>query len=540
MRKPQYNQIYGVVEGSIPVTETGGAPTTEDVYTVECTTGGVSATAQVTITSNLADNVVAGVVTSGVPVNLGVAGGTLTLTFEYLHSGDRFVVRTHATGEIDFCEIHIGDNWEGAVIPIAVNPDGELRVNLEVSDIEIGAVEIKDADSDNRADVHDADTARATTTHVLAVQNIDAEGHVPDWSDLDDARIATEASQAALEIMDDWDELDRAKVNPVVGQAGVSAGTGIIDASTQRVTVATDDTNLSAIKTAIELLDDLQGALKSIDTDELITRITDSAGVEINPAKEDGNLAAILAAFEAGMAIPDVTHRSPKDFTATYTSSTTFKLAGLSLVISIDPQIVFVLQTKADNTSKLWLHGINCTLTEVGGVVTIHEAGTPFVVGDQYVVGIMDQDKGYDSTQDAYKSLEQSPAKDWWTDFVDYTTFVPDTVAYAEGVVIDVGGKTDINFAWSKTASDADNNYIKVIYLDDSGSAVDYQEVSIGSPVGGVTQVVSNVYEVDKAADVNALQFPTKGFPFMRIDISKATDTGTDSTWTTKINKRWR
>lgn len=97
----------------------------------------------------------------------------------------------------------------------------------------------------------------------------------------------TEANSAAiaasLSVIDDWDETDRAKVNPIVGQAGVAAGAGVVSATTQRVTVATDDVvsvddnggsltvdgtvaatqsgtwteaNSAAIKTAVELIDD--------------------------------------------------------------------------------------------------------------------------------------------------------------------------------------------------------------------------------------------------------------------------------------------
>lgn len=44
--------------------------------------------------------------------------------------------------------------------------------------------------------------------------------------------------KAAVEVMDDWDESDRAKVNPISGQAGVSANDGNVDAGTQRVTIA--------------------------------------------------------------------------------------------------------------------------------------------------------------------------------------------------------------------------------------------------------------------------------------------------------------
>lgn len=63
----------------------------------------------------------------------------------------------------------------------------------------------------------------------------------------------------SLAVLDDWDESDRAKVNPIAGQAGVAGGSGTIGATTQRVTVATDDTvatDLTAIKTAAQLIDD--------------------------------------------------------------------------------------------------------------------------------------------------------------------------------------------------------------------------------------------------------------------------------------------
>lgn len=48
------------------------------------------------------------------------------------------------------------------------------------------------------------------------------------------------AAAASLSVLDDWDETDRAKVNPIVGQAGVAGGTGLVGATTQRVTLATD------------------------------------------------------------------------------------------------------------------------------------------------------------------------------------------------------------------------------------------------------------------------------------------------------------
>lgn len=52
------------------------------------------------------------------------------------------------------------------------------HIELEVSDIEIGAVELKDASADTRASIAAANTARTTGTIVIATQQIDAGGKV--------------------------------------------------------------------------------------------------------------------------------------------------------------------------------------------------------------------------------------------------------------------------------------------------------------------------------------------------------------------------
>lgn len=64
------------------------------------------------------------------------------------------------------------------VFPLKGNSDGEILVNLETADIEIGAVELKNATTDDRALIGDANTGRNATDHVLLVQAIDAAGGV--------------------------------------------------------------------------------------------------------------------------------------------------------------------------------------------------------------------------------------------------------------------------------------------------------------------------------------------------------------------------
>lgn len=60
------------------------------------------------------------------------------------------------------------------------------------------------------------------------------------------------AAATSLAIIDDWDESDRAKVNPIVGQAGVAAGAGVVGVTTQRTTLASDDPAV----TALQIMDD--------------------------------------------------------------------------------------------------------------------------------------------------------------------------------------------------------------------------------------------------------------------------------------------
>lgn len=83
---------------------------------------------------------------------------------------------------------------------------------------------------------------------------------------IDTADVNLSAIKTAVEIIDDWDETNRAAVNIVAGQAGITAGAGAVAASTPRVTLASDDPGVallgtidadtSAIRTAVEIIDD--------------------------------------------------------------------------------------------------------------------------------------------------------------------------------------------------------------------------------------------------------------------------------------------
>jgi len=66
---------------------------------------------------------------------------------------------------------------DGDASALEVDVNGNLKVALS-SDIALGQVELKDADSTAQANIKAANTARTTATNVLATQPIDAAGNV--------------------------------------------------------------------------------------------------------------------------------------------------------------------------------------------------------------------------------------------------------------------------------------------------------------------------------------------------------------------------
>jgi hypothetical protein len=155
-----------------------------------------------------------------------------------------------------------------------------LRVTISTNDSHFGAVGVA-ADVDGvihgqlryiGAGVDTVETsANAIQTAVEAVNESD-EGTISATTQrvtiaTDDDGVAhlatiagdTTSIQAAVEAMDDWDESDRAKVNLIAGQAGITANAGAAAANTPRVTLASDDP-------AVVSLDEIEGAVETIET----------------------------------------------------------------------------------------------------------------------------------------------------------------------------------------------------------------------------------------------------------------------------------
>lgn len=173
-----------------------------------------------------------------------------------------------------------------------------------------------------------------------------------------DDTVATDltAIKTAIQIIDDWDETDRAKINPIVGQAGVQGGSGAISANSQRVTIATDDTvatDLTAIRTAVQIMDDWDnGASDGASVSGDVAHDTADAG---EPVKIGGK------ALDVGA--------SPTAVTANDRVNAAFLRNGVQLVLGGDPGIV---------TKHLQITDADGAQTDTA-VVTV-SAGTAIVV----------------------------------------------------------------------------------------------------------------------------------------------------------------
>ncbi len=223
---------------------------------------------------------------------------------------------------------------DSTVVRVKVMPEGVTsavrftgKVELDASGISIGSVKIEDGATTEKAIVNDADTARATSTNVLAVQNVDADGEVLDVTDIED------------------------------------------------------------IKTAVELLDNTVATISS---------------TEVNRVAIFGDDDSQITAFGSPSTI--ATFKSPSDFTATYTSTTTITLSSLPFTISDSSQVVYLRMVPSSGDATVYVNGSGgVTLTVNSRVITIAGAGTPFASGDVYEVGINAQQKAYDSSTDQNK-----------------------------------------------------------------------------------------------------------------------------------------
>lgn len=285
-------------------------------------------------------------------------------------------------------------------------------VVVETGDIEIGAVELKDGSTDTRAIINAANTARSTSTPVVCVQNIGADGTVgSSASDVDDAAftVATDKGQVIMGIntSDSVDSGDK-------GAIGMTTARELKTFSK----IQSDGTNPARVglKSAVAYND---YALSVYDMSNPIT---------------------LLAEYS-----------SPFDFTATYTSSTTITITGTPFTVDDSNCLITGLMYKPTGGSWVRLcNGHNgVSLSASSGVITVTGFGTPFASGDTYRVAISYQRKSYDSTTDTQKTSEQSPLSQGYVadSLLDTTNIAAATNYYPASTGMSMDGYKDMSLS---------------------------------------------------------------------------------------------
>jgi hypothetical protein len=180
--------------------------------------------------------------------------------------------------------------------------------------------------------------------------------------------------------------------NTALGTVNTNLGTIETDIEATNTALTTTNTTLGNIKTAVELIDNTVATIGTTDVQRVAI---------FNDANEQ------VLSFGSPSTIS--THKSPNDFTATYTSNVTLTLAGHE-VVGNNAQIVYIRVVPASGDAAVYVNGSGgVTMTYSANVITIAGAGTPFTAGDAYEVGINYQDKGFDAGLDVSKGIEQAP-----------------------------------------------------------------------------------------------------------------------------------
>lgn len=194
-------------EDALPITDNGGSLTVDGTVTATIAAG-ASTIAKAEDAAHSSGDV-------GV-MSLGVRNDAGATTF--CADQDYSPIAVDANGRVGIADL-------GGVISVD-DAAGSLTVDNAVLSVVGGGVEA----TAQRV------TIASDSTGVLSVD--DNGGSLTVDGTITEANSA--AIAASLSVIDDWDESDRAKVNIIVGNAGVTANTGTVDAGTQRVTLATN------------------------------------------------------------------------------------------------------------------------------------------------------------------------------------------------------------------------------------------------------------------------------------------------------------
>lgn len=116
-------------------------------------------------------------------------------------------------------------------------------------------------------------------------------------------------------------------------------------------------------------------------------------------------LGDILDANAGALQLP-VTHWSSVDGTVAFTTNVTLTCAGFPFVVAdANCTVAFILYKPAAGVWTRLVNGVSgVSITAAANVITVVGAGTPFAAGDIYVVGLCQQQKGYEVATNSFRS----------------------------------------------------------------------------------------------------------------------------------------
>ena len=292
-----------------------------------------------------------------------------------LPAGTNAIGKLAANSGVDIGDV---DVLSLPTLPAGTNAIGKLAANsgVDIGDVDVlslpslpaGANSIGTLGANSGVDIGDVDVTS------LPVGNAAMAASTPVTIASDDT--LTSAVKTAVEVMDDWDESDRAKVNPIVGQAGIASGTGVDGATVPRVTLATDvalpagtnaigklaantgvdigdvdvtslpvgntnmaastpvtiasdDTLITALKTALEILDDWDESNRAM-VNPIVGQAGVAAGAGVAGVTVQRTVEAVDSPLPLALGIPDQANMGKLAFdasaTVALTASSTYQI----------------------------------------------------------------------------------------------------------------------------------------------------------------------------------------------------------------------
>ena len=227
-------------------------------------------------------------------------------------------------------------------------------------------------------------------------------------------------------------------------------------------------------------------ALKTVlsSTEVLKTAIYDDTGAQVT-------------AFGSPSTIAE--YKSPSDFTATYTSSTTITLSSLPLTIADSSQIVYIRKIPSSGDAEVYVNGSGgVTMTVSSNVLTIAGVTAPFASGDSYEIGINAQKKAFDPSTNSNMESTLNPEYAHYTDpelLVTASDIVATTTVYKDqGAEIDMTGYNTLGVFVKFTVNDSATNTIKLLAKHTSAGTEEFVQETAGDYIKTLGDASINIY----------------------------------------------